>query len=289
MPDGSGPLFVAAAKKAAEASNVGAKTPWGFVATALTQRGDPYVFGAEASPSNPNPSAFDCSELVEWAAARIGIKFVDGACNQLAACRRAGLEIPVNWGIAVPGAILFRCPAGSNNRTQHVAISQGNGLTIEARGRAYGTNVFPANGRGWTHAGLLPGLNYGGPGPNRTGGSFGGPPPEAMVNQPQTSAPPQLDGGGFLLLLSAIGEAMTRRIRLGDQNDAVLFLQMRLVDLGYQVTIDKKFGPQTRAAVQSFQTKVNLRADGIVGPITWGRLYSNLVPYLKNRIDFGIN
>jgi len=50
-----------------------------FVTIAMTQRGDPYIFGAETSFNDPDPGAFDCSELVQWAAARCGVSFADGA------------------------------------------------------------------------------------------------------------------------------------------------------------------------------------------------------------------
>src|SRR2546429_593882 len=45
-----------------------------FVATALEETGKRYVFGASASPTDPNPAAFDCSELVQWAAERKGVE-----------------------------------------------------------------------------------------------------------------------------------------------------------------------------------------------------------------------
>ena len=49
------------------------------------------------------------------------------------------------------GALLFR--------DGHVAISLGNGRTIEARGRNYG--VTQANGSGrFTSGGLIPGMRY---------------------------------------------------------------------------------------------------------------------------------
>lgn len=128
-----------------------------FVAVAMTQAGTPYVFGAEASPSNANPSAFDCSELVEWALARVGIRFVDGSYNQQQACARAGRLISIDQAVRTYGALLFRTPGAPG----HVAISRGDGTTIEARGRRHGTNVFSAtSGRGWTHGGLVPGVTY---------------------------------------------------------------------------------------------------------------------------------
>lgn len=135
-----------------------------FVELLMTQRGTRYVLGAEASPANSNPSALDCSELVEWACDRLGVKpkMPDGAWYQYLHCKKYGKLIPVGSGISTQGALLFRVfgAAGSGGRGNHVAVSRGNGWTIEARGRAYGTNTFSANNRGWTHAALVPGINY---------------------------------------------------------------------------------------------------------------------------------
>jgi peptidoglycan hydrolase-like protein with peptidoglycan-binding domain len=55
--------------------------------------------------------------------------------------------------------------------------------------------------------------------------------------------------------------------------DAVKAVQTRLRDLGYyRDTIDGDFGPITLAAVKAFQTAQRLEVDGVVGPITAGRL-----------------
>jgi cell wall-associated NlpC family hydrolase len=129
-----------------------------FAAVALSQRGDRYVFGAETSFTDPDPERFDCSELVEWAAARCGVDFVDGAQNQRDACRHADRIIPVEQARRTRGALLFRIHEGPSG--DHVAISLGDGKTIEARGAAYGVNKFPADHRGWTHGGLVPGLHH---------------------------------------------------------------------------------------------------------------------------------
>ena len=45
-------------------------------------------------------------------------------------------------------------------------------------------------------------------------------------------------------------------------------LQQALNKLGFQVVVDGQFGPQTEAAVKSFQGHVGLTADGIPGPET---------------------
>lgn len=122
-----------------------------FVAIALQQAGKRYVFGAEAKASDPNPRSFDCSELVEWAAARVGInpRMPDGSANQLAHCRRHGTTLSVQQGINTKGALLFQ--------PGHVAISLGNGKTIEAMNPSAGVRQGNANGRGWTSAGKIPG------------------------------------------------------------------------------------------------------------------------------------
>lgn len=91
------------------------------------------------------------SELVEWAAARVGISptVPDGSANQLAHCRSKGTLISVSAGINTKGALLFQ--------PGHVAVSLGNGKTIEAMNPSAGVKQGNANGRGWTAAGKIPG------------------------------------------------------------------------------------------------------------------------------------
>ncbi len=122
-----------------------------FLRAALAQKGDRYVFGAETRLNDPNPNTFDCSELVQWAAHQAGVTVPDGSANQLAHVRKHGSEISVAQALKTPGALLFR--------PGHVAISLGDGRTIEARGRKHGVGVFNANGR-FTHAGLIPGMRH---------------------------------------------------------------------------------------------------------------------------------
>lgn len=123
-----------------------------FVSKALAQAGDRYIFGAEARLTDSNPRAFDCSELVEWAAAQAGVRFVDGSANQIAACRRARRTVPVSQGIRTRGALLYK--------PGHIAISLGDGRTIEARNSRVGVVIGGAGDIRWTEAGLIPGLNY---------------------------------------------------------------------------------------------------------------------------------
>ena len=200
-----------------------------FAAKALTQRGDPYVFGAEARFDDPDPPACDCSELVEWSAARLGVAFVDGAQNQRDVCRRANTLVPVDRGIRTLGALLFRIDEGPSG--DHVAISLGNGTTIEARGRAFGVNVFPAGNRGWTHAGFVPGIE-------KPGGRTLDSPADEML-------------------------------RKGDRGEDVKWVQRRLQLHGFDAGApDGVFGAKTNRQVRAFQKAKGLEVDGVVGPAT---------------------
>lgn len=97
---------------------------------------------------------------MQWAAARCKVQFADGAQNQRDACQQADSLMEASDGIRTRGALLFRIDEGPGN--DHVAISLGDGKTIEARGEAYGVNTFSAASRDWTHVGAMPGLAGGG-------------------------------------------------------------------------------------------------------------------------------
>ena len=57
-------------------------------------------------------------------------------------------------------------------------------------------------------------------------------------------------------------------VRLGSKGDAV-----RLVQAVVGATIDGDFGPITERRVKDWQSKNGLLADGIVGPITWKKMF----------------
>jgi cell wall-associated NlpC family hydrolase len=136
-----------------------------FLDNALAEKGKPYVYGATARISDPDPKSFDCSELTLWAAARAGVKIPDGATAQYLYIRDHGGTMSVQQALHMPGALLFHFgheprDLGDIPADGHVAISLGDGVhTIEARGHAYGTNVFDnAGGRSFNFAGMIPGM-----------------------------------------------------------------------------------------------------------------------------------
>ncbi len=134
-----------------------------FVDHALSQQGDPYIYGATVSLSDPDPSAFDCSELTRWAASQAGAHLPDGAWPQYLYLKQHNSVMSVEQALHTRGALLFRFSdlnSGGSPTHAHVAISLGDGRTIEARGRAYGVGSFQGNGR-FTVAGMIPGLTTG--------------------------------------------------------------------------------------------------------------------------------
>lgn len=70
--------------------------------------------------------------------------------------------------------------------------------------------------------------------------------------------------------LNAQGSAATiqRTLKKGTEGADVRYLQRRLSALGYQVSIDGKFGPGTETAVRAVQTAFKYDVDGIVGEAT---------------------
>jgi cell wall-associated NlpC family hydrolase len=134
-----------------------------FVDAALSQQGKPYVWGAKAPASDANPAAFDCSGLTTWAAARAGVTIPNGAAHQYVWLKEQGATMTVQQALQTPGALLFHFDSepqpGLNSEPPdaHVAISLGNGMTMEAKGHAYGVGVFQAGDR-FDYAGMIPGM-----------------------------------------------------------------------------------------------------------------------------------
>ncbi|MEU6592097.1 NlpC/P60 family protein [Streptomyces sp. NPDC046881] len=137
-----------------------------FVEAALAQNGDRYTYGAETRPGDPNPNAFDCSELVEWAAHQAGLHITDGASAQYRQLHHAGTEMSVEDAIHTRGALLFEFssdPLTGEPSGQHVAISLGDGRTIEAANPRAGVGIFEAGTRRFNYAAMIPGTEGGGP------------------------------------------------------------------------------------------------------------------------------
>ena len=78
------------------------------------------------------------------------------------------------------------------------------------------------------------------------------------------------------LVLAGISAAFADSLRIGSRGDEVTKLQKALQKLGlYSMKVDGVYGQGTFAAVQAFQKKYGLKADGIAGAKTLAKLYGS--------------
>lgn len=135
------------------------------VLAVLADHPDPTQLDARVDDYLARVPSSDCSELVQSACALAGVTVPDGSWLQYQACERASTVCSVAEAVATRGALLFRFSTDPNSpgrpANAHVAWSLGDGTTVEARSHAMGIGSWPAAGRGWTHAALIPGVGYG--------------------------------------------------------------------------------------------------------------------------------
>jgi len=211
-----------------------------FVQKCLLEVGDEYEWGAAAPPgTDPSQTTeWDCSGLVYTKLHELGIDVPRTSTEQLDWVIRNKTAIPLEEGVRTRGALLLR--------VGHVAVSLGDGNTVEAMGEDYGVLVASTSNRGFTHAGRVPGLSYNGvkPGPDPSPTHTGVPAPDLHPT-----------------------------LREGSEGDAVRRLQQKLTAQGFSPgPVDGDFGPKTDSAVRAFQRARGLVVDGVVGPKTWSAL-----------------
>lgn len=114
-----------------------------FVALLKSKKAADYEWGG----TKPR-TGVDCSGFIKWAMGQMGVPdFPRTSAEQIAHCKK----ISVQRAIHTVGAVLYR--------PGHIAVSQGNGKTIEARSEVLGVGEFSATeGRDWTAGGLIPEL-----------------------------------------------------------------------------------------------------------------------------------
>ena len=124
-------------------------------------------------------------------------------------------------------------------REGHVALYDGKGYCIEARGHAYGTVRSKVSERGFKMWGKHPDIEY-------------------ISEDPQPKK----------RYCKPIAEVLTK----GDQGTAVKVLQSCLNLQGYSLSVDGHYGNKTDEAVRDFQSKNKIKNAGTVGVRTWDKI-----------------
>lgn len=199
---------------------------------------------------------WDCAELVSWAVYQTVGELYGCEDNNADPARaeaytgawqrdaeRLGKKVSVEEAASTMGGVLLRYPPGQGGMG-HIAICDGRGNTIEAKGRRYGVVEGKVSGRHWDTGILVPGLSY------ETGPITDVRPPAAIYRLNAPNMDPSV----------------------------VINIQTVLIAKGYNPgSINGHFGLSTQAAVINFQKAEGLVVDGEVGPETAEALGISLV------------
>ena len=224
----------------------------GMVKLARTRVGQKYE-NVLVPKNNANwQGPWDCAEFVSWVVYQ-DAGFLYGCVNDagnpatteaytgawVTDSATRGNRVSIGQAAATVGGIVLRFPPAPG-KMGHIAICDGTGKTIEAKGHAFGVVEDVVHGRRWDTGVLIPGIYY-----------------DTAVTAMTVMSPPKIYREGAPGLA---GEVVTE-------------IQEKLKALGFDPgPIDVIYGSKTAAAVAAFQTVNGLVLDGEVGPQTAGRL-----------------
>ena len=72
----------------------------------------------------------------------------------------------------------------------------------------------------------------------------------------------------------AVDQGVTEPVKIGEKSSRVTKMQTLLKQKAYKVSVDGVFGKQTFDVLKAFQIDNDLKADGVCGVMTWGKLDS---------------
>jgi N-acetylmuramoyl-L-alanine amidase len=211
--------------------------------------GERYILGVHVPKDNASwKGPWDCAEFASWVVYQcvgvlVGCTSNSASASTVGACSGAWARdaeyslrrISLGQAKAVAGAVLIRRPRPG--AVGHVAISRGDGTTVEAHSQGRGVINGSIDGRRWDLAVLAPAVEY---------------PSELPLDSFQPPAQ---------IILSLMFPPMRGKL--------VTELQQALLRKGYDPgIIDGIFGPHTHAAVMAFQLEAGLAPDGEAGSLT---------------------
>ncbi len=218
--------------------------------------GEPFLLGARVPKDDASyKGPWNCTEFVSWLYYQtFGILY--GCNNNLGDPQTAetysdswardahelGRIITVEEAKATPGAVILRI-AGTGE-VGHIAVSDGNGGTVEAHGSIDGITNSVVDGRRWDMGVLIPGVTY-------------------KANPIIAYRPPTIEIYRLTqpnMVSTDVGQIQITLNRRGFDTDGV----------------DNIFGEQTLRAVKLFQDSVGLNPDGEVSALTAAALGINL-------------
>lgn len=223
------------------------KTGEDLLNLADTHVGEKYALGILVPKNIENwKGPYDCAEFVSYIIFQVsGILY--GVANDKGNPASAdaytgyfqrdaasiGETISVADAIATPGACLLRF--AGEGELGHIVFSDGKGGTMEANCTKYGLIKSTALGRRWSIGIKIPGIEY-------------------ITNE----SAPQHEQPDVIFLTSPFM-----------QGNEVVKVQQALLNKGYSLNVDGKFGPGTAAVVKAFQiANGELVPDGEVGQKT---------------------
>jgi cell wall-associated NlpC family hydrolase len=105
------------------------------IITAVETLGAPYLLGAKwalGTPASQLRGPVDCSGFARWVLDQAGIALPDGSYNQIKVCTKLAAAAQEN-----PPALSLGFYASDGQNVDHVVISTGTGVVVEARGEPY--------------------------------------------------------------------------------------------------------------------------------------------------------
>jgi cell wall-associated NlpC family hydrolase len=106
------------------------------ILAAVSMIGAPYLLGAKWEPNTPSTALrgpVDCSGFSLWTLSLSGIMLPDGSFNQIKVCSK----LPASEQSDPPPLSLGFYQPPDSQTVDHVVVSCGNGVVIEARGEPY--------------------------------------------------------------------------------------------------------------------------------------------------------
>lgn len=138
-----------------------------FLALAKQHIGEKYVFGASAPLNNANyRGPWDCAEFASWivfqaSGKTVGVKSGNAWTGHWKTDSKTLCKIiSIDEAAKTYGAILLRSPGFKNIEIGHIAFSDGNGGTIEAKSAKDGVVASVIKGRQWEMGLLIKGVTY---------------------------------------------------------------------------------------------------------------------------------